>query len=109
MLVNWVDSSGRCNTSIIPLAKKLVENFNRCFPIQRFTRSCVHSMGDRVQFSGWMLAEIGALRKVLAQQTVGVFVRTSLPRALRIAEVDLEPGIDSQVGVLRHFGSLIPC
>jgi uncharacterized protein with GYD domain len=31
--------------------------------------------------------QIGSLRKVLSQQTIGVLVRPPLPRALRIAEV----------------------
>lgn len=33
--------------------------------------------------------------------------RTSLPRTLRITEVDLHASIDSQTGVLCHLGSLI--
>ena len=33
--------------------------------------------------------EIGALRKVLPQQSIRVFVRTALPRTLRITEVNL--------------------
>src|SRR5204862_2884292 len=36
--------------------------------------------------------EVDALREVLPQQAVGVFVGATLPRALRIAEVDLDLG-----------------
>ena len=45
---------------------------------------------------GAVHAEIGALREVLAQQPVGVLVGAALPWALRIAEVDLDAGIDLQ-------------
>jgi len=38
-------------------------------------------MGNSAQFLDAMLAEIGALRKVLAEQAVGVFVAAALPRA----------------------------
>ncbi|ESY59950.1 hypothetical protein X742_34895 [Mesorhizobium sp. LNHC232B00] len=64
-------------------------------------------MGDCVQFPGCVPTEIRALWKVLSQQAVGVFVGASLPRALGIAEVNLEPGVDAQVGVLRHFRSQV--
>ena len=47
-----------------------------------------------------MRAEVGALRKVLAQQPVGVLVRAALPGAVGIAEVDLKTGVDPQAGVL---------
>ena len=38
--------------------------------------------------------QIGAFREVLTQQSVGVLVGATLPRALRIAEVDLDARID---------------
>src|SRR6185436_3203427 len=53
-------------------------------------------------------AQIGALREVLAQQSVGVLVGAALPRALRIAEVDLDTRIDLQPIMLGHFSALIP-
>src|SRR6202000_927123 len=55
-----------------------------------------------------MCIEIGALWKVLAQQSVGVFVGTALPRTVRIAEVDLHACIDLQTCVLSQLSSLIP-
>ena len=38
--------------------------------------------------------------QVLAQQPVGVLAGTPLPRAVRVAEVDMDPGVDPQMGVL---------
>jgi hypothetical protein len=56
-----------------------------------------------------MAAEVGSFREVLAQQAVGVLVRAALPWTLRVAEVDGQPGVDTQLGVLGHLGALIPC
>lgn len=52
--------------------------------------------------------EIRALGKILAQQPVGVFVGTALPWGVGIAEVVGKAGSDPHMGVLRHFGALIP-
>ena len=46
--------------------------------------------------------------EVLAQQPVGVLVGGALPRALRVAEVDLKAGVDPQLRVLGHLGALVP-
>ncbi len=56
-----------------------------------------------------MAAEISSFRKVLAQQAVSVFIAATLPRALRVAEVDLYPGFDRQSFMLGHFCALVPC
>src|ERR1039458_7696480 len=56
-----------------------------------------------------MAAEVGSFREVLAQKSVGVLVRAALPGTLRVAEVDGEAGVDTQLGVLGHLGALIPC
>ena len=55
-----------------------------------------------------MHAEISALWKVLAQQAIRILVSAALPWAMRVAEVDLQPRINSQVHMLRHFCPLIP-
>ena len=54
-----------------------------------------------------MLTEIRALGEVLAKQTVCVLVAAPLPGALRIADVDIETGIEPKLRVLGHLGSLI--
>ena len=53
-------------------------------------------------------AEIGALLEVLAQQPIGILVGAALPWALRIAEIDLDAGIDLEALMLSHFRALIP-
>jgi len=55
-----------------------------------------------------MGAEICAFWEVLAQEAIGIFIGTPLPRALRVAEVDLYTGIDLEAGMLCHFRALIP-
>ena len=55
-----------------------------------------------------MGTEVRAFRKILPQQSVGVLVRTALPWAARVAEVDRKARVDPQAGVLRHLRSLIP-
>jgi len=55
-----------------------------------------------------MLAEIRALRKVLSQQAVGIFVAPTLPRALRVTEIDIEVSIDPELCMLSHLGTLVP-
>jgi hypothetical protein len=42
------------------------------------------------------------------KQAVGVFVGATLPRAVRVTEVDFESGVDAEARVLRHFGALVP-
>src|SRR5205807_10230064 len=46
--------------------------------------------------------------EVLAQQPVGVLVRSALPRTAGIAEVDLDAAIDRELGVLEHLLPLVP-
>ena len=45
---------------------------------------------------GAVHGQVGALRHVLAKQAVGVLVRAPLPGAVRVAEVDLDAGVDRE-------------
>jgi hypothetical protein len=55
--------------------------------------------------------QVGAFGQVLAQQPVGrgtshthgVLVRSALPGAVRVTEVDRDAGGDGEVGVVGHF------
>ena len=60
------------------------------------------------EFIDAMLAEVGSFRKVLTQQTVCVLVAAALLGALRVAEIDIEPGVDAQSSMLSHLRALIP-
>ena len=55
-----------------------------------------------------MAREVGASREVLAEKPVRVFVAAALPGALRVAEVDMEAGVDPKLCVLGHLGALVP-
>lgn len=78
----------------------LVERFGGSFPSERLAGSGIECMRDRIQFLSTVLAEIGAFREVLSQQAVRVLVCAALPRALRIAKVNLKASVDLQPGML---------
>jgi hypothetical protein len=103
------DSTDRRNTWIVLADKELVQNLGGCLPAKCFAGPRIHRVGDSIQLLSAMSAEVCAFREVLSQQAVRILVRTTLPRALRITEVDLKPGIDAQPDMLCHFCSLVPC
>ncbi len=75
------------------------------FSSQGLSRSAVESLGHRGYLIGAIDAQVFAFREVLPQQSVGVLVRAALPRAVRVAEVNLDARIDLETLVLSHFGS----
>ena len=77
-------------------------------PVEGLARPPVEGAGHGSEFVGAMDAEIGALREVLTQKAIGVLVTATLPGAMRIAEIDLGPGVEAQVPLLRHRRTLIP-
>ena len=52
-----------------------------------------------------MHRQVGALRKVLPQQAIGVLVRPALPRALRIAKIYVDFGRQRKATMIRKFFS----
>ena len=52
--------------------------------------------------------QVGAFREILAEETIGIFVRPALPRALRVTEVDLDVRGDRELLVSRHLQAAIP-
>ena len=86
----------------------LVESFSGSPPAKRLAWASVQRKRDSVQGFTAMPMKIGAFGEVLAQEPVGVLVRSALPRAVRIAEVDRQPGIEMELRVLRHLGALVP-
>jgi Domain of unknown function (DUF222) len=75
---------------------------------QGFAGSTVQALFDGSQVLGGEFRKIGALWHVLAQKAIGVFVRSSLPRAVRIAEIDLDSGGHRKGGVSVELSPLIP-
>ena len=55
-----------------------------------------------------MYGQIRFLGEVLPEQSVGVFIRSTLPGTLRIAEVDGDVGRQSEAFVVRHLQTAVP-
>ena len=54
-------------------------------------------MFDAVEVGAGVCVEVGALGKPAAENAVGVLVRGSLPRGVRVAEVDREQSMRASV------------
>src|SRR4051795_1595708 len=108
----WADSSGRRNTRcLLPCmdgSEEFVQSLGGRFPAKGLSRSRIEGERDGRKDIGLMHAEINSLWKVLAQQAVGILVRAALPGAVRVAEVDRDPGVDPQMCVLSHLRALVP-
>src|SRR5260370_11828297 len=79
-----VGSTGRCNTG--------VKSLRWGFECQSLTWPFVELTSHFVQISLRMHRQVGPLREVLPQQSIGVFIGTALPRTLRIPEVNVDVG-----------------
>jgi hypothetical protein len=86
----------------------LGKRFGRSLPPEGFSWSRVEGCGNGCDRLGAVRAQVRALWEVLAQQSIGVLVGTPLPRALGIAEVNLDSGVDFKRRVLGHLGALVP-
>ena len=51
--------------------------------------------------------QIRSLRQVLANQAVGVFVRSALPRAMRVAEVNVKAQLGAKCFMQSHLTALV--
>src|SRR5262245_6824303 len=108
MDVSCASSTGRRNSVRMIGSENHIERLGRGTPAQRLARPGVERVGDGGEGVGAMDAEIRALREVLAEQAVGVLIGATLPGTMRVAEVDRDPGVDPQPGMLRHLDPLIP-
>jgi hypothetical protein len=72
-----------------------------------FSWSGIEFEGDVIQVILGEAGQVGSLGQVLAQQAVGVFVRSALPWAVRIGEVHLDAGALGQLLVSAHFLALV--
>src|ERR1700678_3213615 len=93
-------SDGRRNTG--------VKFTRRSLEAQCFSGALIQAQRDLVELRLRKTGQVGASRKILAQQQIGVFVRATLPGALRIAEVNLHIGSYREVLVFGHLQSAIP-
>src|SRR5215218_5057866 len=100
--VYCLGSSGRRNTCV-PRSQQLVKGLARRSPPERLARSAVERRGHRGKGFRTVSTQVRALREVLPQQPIGVLVRPTLPRAVRIAEVDLHASVDPQLRMLAQL------
>src|ERR1700746_1176623 len=97
---NPVVSRGRCNTGL--------QFIRRSFRSQCFSWPLIEAQGDLVQVRLRVAGQIRLLRQVLPQEAVRVFVRTALPWALGIAEVNLYVRSHREAFVLGHLQPAVP-
>src|SRR6476660_8308449 len=93
-------STGRRNTG--------VKSLRRGFKLQGLTWSFVELTSHFVQMGLRMHRQVGALRKILSQQAIGILVRPALPRALRIAKIDVDVGRQRKATMIRKFLAPVP-
>src|SRR5258705_7886341 len=93
-------STGRRNTGV----KSLCWGFK----LQGLAGSFVELTSHFVQIGLRVHRQISALREVLSQQAIGVLVRPALPRALRIAKIDVDFGRQRKATMIRKFLSPVP-
>src|SRR5713101_2836707 len=93
-------STGRRNTGVKSLCWS--------FKLQGLTWPFVELTSHFVQIGLRVRRQVGALRKVLSQQAIGVLVRPALPRALRIAKIDVDFGRQRKATMIRKFLAPVP-
>lgn len=86
----------------------LAKSLGRCREVQRFPGPFVEAARDPVQFGLGVRRQIGSAREVLSQEPVGVFVRSTLPGALRIAEIDGDVGFHREAAMIGELLAAIP-
>ena len=86
----------------------LVEGLRGGLVAEGFAGSAVECCGDSVEVVPCVSVEVGAVGEVLAEEAVGVVVGAALPWTLGVAEVDVEVGVCAELGMLCHFGALVP-
>src|SRR6267154_562805 len=93
-------STGRRNTGIKSLCWSFV--------FQSLTWPFVELTGYFIQIRLRVRGQVSSFRKILSQQTIGVLIRTALPRALRIAKIYVDLGRQRKATVIRKFLSPVP-
>src|ERR1700687_5140215 len=93
-------STGRCNTG--------VKSLRGGFELQGLSWPFIELTGHFVQMGLRVHRQVGSLRKVLSQQTVGVLIGSALPRTLRITEVNVDVGCQRKSSMIRKFLAPVP-
>jgi hypothetical protein len=87
-------STGGCNG--------LGEDLRWCHPPEGLSRPPVELTGDSIEVGLRVHTEVTSFGEVLSQQSFGVLVAAALPRAVWIAEIDDDSGVDAETHVLAH-------
>ena len=72
----------------------IIESFSRGTPTEGPSGTTVEGCSDCGEFVDAVSGQVSPLGEVLTQQSVGVFIRPSLPRTMWIAEVDRQARVD---------------
>ena len=101
-------STGRRNTFSLTGLQALVQSFGGSSPSEGLAGPCIERVSNNCEYVRTVCAQIGSFREVLSKQSIGVLVRSALPRAVRFAEVDGKAGCDPQIRMPGHLCSLVP-
>jgi len=101
----WAVSTGHGDTM---LRDQLLEDLDRLPPLQRLAWSTIQFCRYSIKFLLSIQGQVSAFRVILPEQPVGVLVEATLPRRVRVAEVDGQTGADGELGVASHLLALIP-
>src|SRR5215207_6621287 len=92
-------SSSKCNRVkfLGPVSFKVKgaggeEEFGRAVPIQRLTRTCIEVPSDVIELFLREGREVCTFGQELTQETIDVFIDATLPRTVRVGEIDLYAG-----------------
>ena len=91
------------------LGHHLRHHFDWAFVIKTLARPNIELVRDSVQLLLAHARQIRTLGQVLAEQAINVFVATSLPRAVRVAEVNSYTRALSDFSVARHLAAPVVC
>ena len=100
-------TTGRRNTFSLTGLQALVQSFGGSSPSEGFAGPCIERVSNNCEYVRTVCAQIGSFREVLSKQSIGVLVRSALPRAVRFAEVDGKAGCDPQIRMPGHLCSLV--
>jgi transposase InsO family protein len=107
---NASEGGARCGARswLISSSQDRVECFGWRSPAESLSRSAVEGDSHCVELLLRVSADVRTFRKVLPQQPVSVLVGSTLPRTLRIAEIDSQSGFDPKLSVLGQLRPLVP-
>ena len=84
------------------------EGFQGSLEGEAFARGGVERPEQGIEVVIAVVRQGGVPRDVATQHAVGVLDAAPLPGTVGVGEVDLEPGIDAELGVLGQFRAPVP-